>query len=58
MKHGYSESVTKTEMEKNKFRKRLVGTREGIIKEVPLVFTYLPLLKSVGTVLHKHLYLL
>ena len=45
-------------MEKVKFKKQIFSRRGGVTKGVPLVITYHPLLKSVGTILYKHLYLL
>lgn len=45
-------------MEKIKYKEILVGRKEKVTKGVPLVLSYHPLLKPVGTVLHKHLYLL
>ena len=53
LKRGYPENVIKAEMGKS-----LVDGREGIAKEMVSVLTYYPMLKSVGTILHKHLYLL
>ena len=45
-------------MEKVKFEKQVFNRRGGMIKGVPLVITYQPSLKSVATILYKHLYLL
>ena len=58
LKRCYPESIMRIELEKIKFRQRSVGRREGTAKEVSLVLTYHPLLKSVGAIIHKHLYLL
>ena len=43
-------------MEKVKFKKQVLSWR--VTKGVPLMITYHLLLKSVGTILYKHLYLL
>ena len=45
-------------MEKIKFKKQVFSRRGGVTKRVPLVIKYHPLLKSVCTILYKHLYLL
>ena len=45
-------------MEKVKFKKQVFSRRGEMTKGVPLVIMYHPLLKSVGTILYKHLYLL
>lgn len=58
LKRGYPESVVKTETGKIKFKQRLVGKREAITKWVPLLFTYLSLLKAAGRILLKYLNLL
>ena len=44
-------------MEKVKFKKQVFSRRGGVTKGMSLVITYHPLLKSVGTILYKHLYL-
>ena len=58
LKRGYPENIIKREMEKVKFEKQVFNRRGGVIKGVPLVITYQPSLKSVATILYKHLYLL
>ena len=45
-------------MEKVKCKKQVFSRRGVVTKGVPLVIKYHPLLKSVGTILYKHLYLL
>ena len=55
---GYPENKINREMEKIKFKKQVFSRKGGVTKGVPLVITYHPLLKSVGTILCKHLYLL
>ena len=45
-------------MENVKLKKQVFNKRGGVTKVLPLVITYHPLLKSVGTILYKHLYLL
>ena len=45
-------------MEKVKFKKQVFSRRGGVTKGVSFVITYHPLLKSVGTILYKHLFLL
>ena len=45
-------------MDKVKFKPQTIQRREGMIKGVPLVITYHPLLKSVGKIIQNHLYLL
>ena len=45
-------------MEKVKFKKQVFSRSRGVTKGVPLVITYHRLLKSVNTILYKHLYLL
>ena len=58
LKRGYPENIINREMEKVKFKKQLFSRRGVATKGVPLVITYHTLLKSVGTILYKHLYLL
>ena len=45
-------------MEKVRFTKQVFSRTRRVTKGVALVITYHPLLKSVGTILYKHLYLL
>ena len=58
LKRGYPENKINKEMEKVKFKKQVFSRRGVVTKGVPLVIKYHPLLKSVGTILYKHLYLL
>ena len=58
LKWGYPENIINREMEKVKFKKQVFSKRGAVVKRVPLVITYHSLLKSVGTILYKHLYLL
>ena len=58
LKWGYPEHIITREMEKVKFKKQVFSRRGGVAKRVPLVITYHSLLKTVGTILYKHLYLL
>ena len=58
LKRGYSESIINREIGKVKFKKQVFSSRGGVTKGVPLVITYHPLVKSVSTILYKHLYLL
>ena len=58
LKRGYPENINNRDMEKVKFKKQVFSRRGGATKVVSLVITYHPLLKSVGTILYKHLYLL
>ena len=58
LKRGYPENIINREMEKVKFKKQVFSRRGVVTKGVPLVIKYHPLLKSVGTILYKHLYLL
>ena len=58
LKRGHPENIINREMEKVKFKKQVFSRRGVVTKEVPLVIMYHPLLKSVGTILYKHLYLL
>ena len=58
MKQRYPENVINREIKRIKFKKQIFSRRRGVTKGVPLVITYYLLLKSVGTVLYKHLYLL
>ena len=59
LERGYPKNVIDREMEKVKLKKKQVLSRRGVVtKGVPLVIKYHPLLKSIGTILHKHLYLL
>ena len=57
LKQGYPENIINRQMEKVKFKKQIFSRRGGVTKGVPLVIMYYPLLKSVGTILYKHLYL-
>ena len=57
LKRGYPENIINREMEKAKFKKQVFSRRGGATKGVPLVTTYHPLLKSVGTILYKHLWI-
>ena len=45
-------------MDKVKFTPQMTQTREGMIKGMPLVITYHPLLKSVDKMIQNHFYLL
>ena len=56
VKWGYPENIINREMEKVKFEKQVFSRRRGVTKGVPLVITYHLLLKSVRTILYKHLY--
>ena len=58
LKRGYIENIINREMENVKFKTQVFSRIGGAKKSVPLVITYHSLLKSVGTVLYKHLYLL
>ena len=58
LKRGYPENLINTEMEKVKIKKPVFTRRGGVTKGVPLVITYHPFLKSVGTISYKHSYLL
>ena len=58
LKRGYPENIIKREIEKVKFKKQVFRKRGRVTTAVPLVITYHSLLKSVGTILYKHLYLL
>ena len=58
LKRGYPENITNGEIKKVKFKKQVFSSRGVVTKGVPLVITYHPLLKSLGTILYKHLYLL
>ena len=51
LKRRYPENIINREMEKVKFKKPAFSRRGGVTKGVPLVITYYPLLKSVGTIL-------
>ena len=55
LKRRYPENIINREMEKVKFKKLVFSRRGGVTKGVPLVITYHPLRKSVGTILYKHL---
>ena len=58
LKRGYPVALIQNEMDKVKFKRQRIQRREGITKGVPLVITYHPLLKGVGNILRKHLYIL
>ena len=58
LKRGYPENIINREMEKVKFKKQVFSRKGGVTKGVSLVITYHPLLKSLGTILYKHSYLL
>ena len=58
LKREYPEIIINREMEKVKFKKQVFSRSRGVTKGVPLVITYHRLLKSVNTILYKHLYLL
>ena len=58
LKRGYPVALIQNEMDKVKFMRQRIQRREGITKGVPLVITYHPLLKGVGNILRKHLYIL
>ena len=59
LKWGYPKNVINREREKVKLKKPQVFSMRGVVtKGVPLVIKYHPLLKSIGTILYKHLYLL
>ena len=58
LKRGYPVALIQNEMDEVKFKRERIQRREGITKGVPLVITYHPLLKGVGNILRKHLYIL
>ena len=59
LKRGYSENIINRKIKKAKLKKKQVFSRRGgVTKGVPLLVKHHPLLKSVGTILYKHLYLL
>ena len=55
LKQGYLENIINREMEKINFKKQVFSSRGGVTKGVSLGITYHPLLKSVSTILYKHL---
>ena len=55
---GCPQKLIETETSKVKFSGRTVFHRTKVEKDVPLVVTYHPLLKTIGKIIHDNLYLL